>query len=197
MDLRRYAKSLKAESVVEYIDYETGKHSDRDAFRDVFDDASRRKFDLVLVWALDRLSREGIFATFKHLARLKEYGVQFESYSEPQFRSTGPGGDVFVELMIALAAWMAKQEHRRISERTKAGLERARAKGRVGGRPAKIFDRLRAMELRKQGVSWRAISRDLTEHHGFHVAQSSIRKALARVPKTPSIKPRKREPPKP
>jgi len=59
IELRRYAKTLKPESVVEYIDRETGKHSDRDAFQELFQDASRRKFGLVLVWALDRLSREG------------------------------------------------------------------------------------------------------------------------------------------
>jgi len=74
--------------------------------------------------------------------------------------------------MIAIAAWIAKQERLRISERTKAGLAIARAKGRVGGRPGKIFDRRRARELRNQQMSWRAISRELG------IAQSSIRKAL-------------------
>lgn len=192
LDLRRYTKGLKAESVVEYIDRETGKNSDRDALQDVFQDASRRKFDLLLVWALDRLSREGILETLLHLRRLKDYGVQFESYSEPQFRTTGPGGAVFVELMVAFAAWMAKQEHQRISERTKAGLARARAKGRIGGRPAKIFDRVVAREWRNQGMSWRVIAQKLSEQHGFPIAQSSIRKALSGVHKTSSRKPQKR-----
>ncbi len=194
IELRQYAKSRKAESVVEYIDYETGKHSDRDAFRLIFADASRRKFDLMVVWALDRLSREGILETLQHLRRLRDYGVEFESYSEAQFRSTGPGGDLFVELMISLSAWMARQERERISERTKAGLQRARSKGRIGGRPPKIFDRERARQMRDQvpPMSWRAIAREMTAHHGYEIAQSSIRKALKGVHKTSSQNSRKR-----
>jgi DNA invertase Pin-like site-specific DNA recombinase len=181
LDLRRYAKAQKWQ-VIEYIDHETGKHADRDALQAMFTDASRHKFDVVLVWALDRFTREGVLDTFAHVKKLTDYGVQFESYTEPFFRTTGPAG----ELLMAVLAWVAKQERLRISERTIAGLERARKKGRVGGRPAKIFDRQRARELRNQNppMSWRAIARDLSEHHGYKVAQSSIRKALSRVHKT-------------
>jgi len=171
-ELRRYAKEQTWEAV-EYIDYETGKHSDRDQLRRLFHEASQAKFDVVLVWALDRLSREGIGETFEHLKRLKQFGVGFVSYSEPQFRTNGPYGEVFAELMIALAAWMAKQERLRISDRTKAGLVRAAKEGRIGGRPPRVFDRSKAHKLRSQGLSWRAISRKMG------IAQSSIRKALA------------------
>lgn len=171
LELRRYAKDKKWESA-EYIDYETGKHSDRDAFRRLFEDASRSKFDVVVVWALDRLSREGIAETFEHLKRLKQYGIAFESYSEPQFRTTGPFGDVFAELMIALSAWMAKQERLRISERTKAGLKRAEKEGRKGGRRPTVFDRDRARSLKASGLSWRAIAGKMG------VAQSTIRDGL-------------------
>lgn len=167
LELRRYAKAQGWE-MVEYIDRETGKHANRDAFQELFNDASRRKFGVVLVWALDRLTREGVLETFAHVKKLTGYGVQFESYTEPFFRTTGPAG----ELLMAVLAWVAKQERLRISERTKAGLARARAKGRVGGRPAKIFDRARAIELRKAGTSWRGIGKLLG------VAQSSIRDAL-------------------
>lgn len=171
VELRRYAAAQGWE-IVEYIDHATGKHSDREQFQRLFVDASQRKFTVVLVWALDRLSREGILATLQHLKRLKDYGVQFESFSEPQFRTTGPFGEIFGELMVALHAWMAKQERVRISERTKAGLAIARAKGKVGGRPAKVFDRRRAADLRKKGKSWRAIGRELG------VPQSTLRLGL-------------------
>jgi DNA invertase Pin-like site-specific DNA recombinase len=53
------------------------------------------------------------------------YGVQFISYTEAHFRTTGPAG----ELMIAIATWIAQQERIRLSERTKAGLERPASKG--------------------------------------------------------------------
>lgn len=203
IELRRYALAQKAEEVLEYVDRATGKHADRDALQDIFRDASRRKFDVLLVWALDRLSREGVWETFEHIRRLRSYGVEFESFTEAHFRTTGMAG----ELMIAIAAWIAKQERLRISDRTKAGLARARAKGRVGGRPAKVFNRDIAREMRAQNppASWRAISAYLTALHGFPVAQSSIREVLdprirkpvSGVRKTSRQKREKRAPSKP
>lgn len=201
IELRRYALAQKWE-IVEYVDRATGKHADRDALQEIFRDASQRKFDVLLVWALDRLSREGVWETFEHIRRLRSHGVEFESFTEAHFRTTGPAG----ELMIAIAAWIAKQERLRISDRTKAGLARARAKGRIGGRPAKLFDRDRAREMRAQNppASWRAIAAELTARHGFPVAQSSIRavldprvrKPVSGVHKTSSGKREKRAPSK-
>ena len=139
----------------EYIDHATGKHSDRDAFRRLFEGASRRDFDMVLVWALDRLTREGVLETFEHVRRLTNYGIAFESYTEQHFRTTGPAG----ELMLAIAAWIAKQERIRISDRTKAGLERARRQGKVPGRPKRVFRRDEVVRLRDvERMSWRAIA---------------------------------------
>jgi DNA invertase Pin-like site-specific DNA recombinase len=173
VQLRRYALAQRWQ-VVEYVDQETGKHSDRAAFRGMFEAAARREIDVVLVWALDRLTREGVFETFSHIRRLTSHGVAFESLTEAHFRTTGPAG----ELMLAIAAWIAKQERIRISERTKAGLARAKAAGRNGGRPRAVFARDRAVALRKSGMSWRAIGRKLG------VAQSTIRAGLAGVQQT-------------
>jgi DNA invertase Pin-like site-specific DNA recombinase len=185
--LRGYAKAQKWQ-VREFIDFETGKHSDREQLQAMYAAAARREVGVVLVWALDRLSREGVFVTLKHWHSLRDNGVEFESFSEPQFRTTGPMGEIFAELFISLSATFAKMERIRISDRTKAGLERARAKGRIGGRPAKVFDRDLALSMRGQNppMSWRAIGKKLG------VAQSSIRKALKGVHKTSSQKPAKR-----
>jgi DNA invertase Pin-like site-specific DNA recombinase len=168
---RAYAKALGWE-VREFIDHDHGDRSDREQFQAIFTAASRREIDVVLVWALDRFTREGVAETFIHIKKLLDYGVQFESLTEPHFRTTGPAG----ELMIAIAAWIAKQERIRISERTKAGLAIARAKGHIPGRRPKVFDRDRARSLRNQTppVSWRAIARELG------VAESSIRAVLNR-----------------
>lgn len=174
LELREYCRRQRWEIASEYTDRMTGKTGERDAFKRLFTDASRRQFDVVLVWALDRFTREGVLETFEYVQRLKGFGVQFESYSEAHFRTTGPAG----ELMLAIAAWIAKQERLRISERTKAGLARARKQGKRGGRPRKIFSRERAMELRKVGTSWRAIA------HQLKVPQSTIRLAIAGVQKT-------------
>ena len=181
VQLRRYAQS-QSWAVIEFIDHETGKHADRAALDKLFTAASRREINMVLVWALDRFTREGVAETFMHIKRLLDYGVQFESLTEPHFRTTGPAG----ELMIAIAAWIAKQERVRISERTKAGLAVARAKGQQLGRRWKIFPRDRARQMRKDGASWRAIARELG------VGQSTIRSALTRVHQSPPQTKRKR-----
>jgi DNA invertase Pin-like site-specific DNA recombinase len=84
----------------------------------MFEDASRRKFDLLLFWALDRLSRKGALRTLQHLDRLESYGVGFRSYTEPYFDSCG----IFKEAVVSIVATLAKQERIRLSERTRAGL---------------------------------------------------------------------------
>ena len=167
--LREYAARQGYAVVHEYIDHATGKHSDRDAFKQLFDAASRRMFDRVVVWALDRFTREGVLETFEHIRRLTSYGVAFESYTEPHFRTTGPAG----ELMLAVSAWIARQERQRISDRTKAGLERAKRAGKHCGRPRKVWRRDEAVRLRAEGWSWRRISAELG------VPVKTIRTALA------------------
>jgi DNA invertase Pin-like site-specific DNA recombinase len=166
---RRYAES-QGWKVEEYIDHLTGKNDKRPRFQALFDAASRREIDVVLVWALDRFTREGVAETFLHIKRLLDHGVQFESLTESHFRTTGPAG----ELMIAIAAWIAKQERVRISERTRAGLDLAKAKGKKLGRRWVVFDRERARELREAGKSWREIALEIG------VGQSTIRSGLKR-----------------
>jgi len=139
------------------MDRATGKNNDREQFRAMFAAASRREFDTIVTWALDRLSREGVAQTFEHIKMLLAYGVRYISYTEAHFRTTGPA----CELMIAIAAWIAQQERIRLSERTKAGLEKARKQGRIGGRPRVVVDRDRPAELDSEGLdyatNWRGI----------------------------------------
>ena len=91
----------------------------------------KRKVDICLVWSLDRLSREGVARVFELVRKFKQHGVQLVSYSEPWLEQSGE----LAELLYAIAAWIAEFESRRRSERTLAGLARARAKGKVLGRP--------------------------------------------------------------
>jgi DNA invertase Pin-like site-specific DNA recombinase len=93
--------------------------------------AHQRKFDIVVFWALDRLTREGTRATLNYLRCLESKGVGYVSYQEQWLDSTGP----FKGVMISMFATLAKQERARISERTIAGLKVARAKGKILGRP--------------------------------------------------------------
>jgi DNA invertase Pin-like site-specific DNA recombinase len=94
--------------------------------------ASQRKFDVLLFWALDRLTREGTLATLQYLERLTSCQVGYKSFTEPYLDSCG----AFKDVVISLLATMAKQERIRMSERVRAGLQRARGQGRKLGRPS-------------------------------------------------------------
>lgn len=169
--LRRYAKKQGYRVAAEYIDEKTGSTANRDAFKRLFADAHRRQFDLVLFWSLDRLSREGALKTLQHLERLTGYGVRWQSYTQEYLTNTGPFGDAIVAIMAALA----QQEREMLRERTKAGLERAKAQGRQLGRPPKIFDRERVRSMRKQGQSYRLIGEavGISAMHAYRVCRTA------------------------
>jgi DNA invertase Pin-like site-specific DNA recombinase len=155
--LRAFCASSGWTIVAEYIDHATGKHADREQLQAMFTAASRREFGFLVTWALDRLSRGGVAKTFDHIKVLRSYGVEFVSFTEPHFRTTGPAG----ELMIAVAAWIAEQERKRISERTKAGLAKARRQGRIGGRRTLVIDRDKIAALDESGLTMREIAAEM------------------------------------
>lgn len=96
-------------------------------------DATKRQFEIVLVWALDRLSREGAAAILNLVNTFKAYGVKVISYNEAWTEAPGEIG----EILYAIAGWVARMESQRRSERTKAGLERARREGKPIGKRGK------------------------------------------------------------
>jgi len=159
--LRSFAASQNWAVVHEYVDKASGKRGDREQFQKMFGAASRREFDCLLLWSLDRLSREGTVETLNHLQRLTGYGVNYRSFTEQYLDSTG----TFKEAVIGILAAVAKQERVRLSERTIAGLQRAKAQGRVGGRPKaedaepKLLARIG--RLRAEGRSIRSIANEI------------------------------------
>src|SRR5215472_3687420 len=142
------------ELVHEYVDKASGKSAERPQFQQLFGDASRRQFDLVLFWSLDRFSREGVLETLQHLQRLSSHGVEWFSYREEYLRSVG----VFKDAVLAILACIAKQERIRLSERVQAGLSRARAQGKALGRPRAEVRSERVLQLRNRGLSIRQIA---------------------------------------
>jgi len=158
--LRQWCADSGHTVVQEYIDHESGSKSadHREAFRQMFDDAGKRKFDLVLVWALDRLTREGMAQTVHYLQRLGSFGVGFHSYQEPMLSTQD---ELTRDILLAVLAALAKAEARRISNRTKAGLERARRKGtKLGRKPIKNNKQQLILKERSTGKSLRAIAKD-------------------------------------
>jgi DNA invertase Pin-like site-specific DNA recombinase len=114
-----------------YIDKKTGRVTDRPQFQQMLDDARLKKFDVILIWDLYRFSREGILNTLAYIKKLRKYKVGLKSLQEPWLDTTDDG---MAELLIAIFSWVGKQEAKRISERTKAGLERVKAEGKTLGR---------------------------------------------------------------
>jgi DNA invertase Pin-like site-specific DNA recombinase len=156
-ELRAFVKRKKSEGwkiAHEFIDHASGKTAERPAFRKLFEAASRKEFDIVVFWSLDRFSREGILETLQHLQRLGSHGVEWFSYREEYLRSTGP----FRDAVLAILAAIARQERVRISERVQAGLSRARARGKKLGRPRAAVRPERVRALRERGMSIRQIA---------------------------------------
>ena len=132
MQLKDFVVLSKWQIYKVYIDKISGRVTDRPQFQQMLRDARLRKFDMLLVWSLDRFSREGIRNNLNYLERLKKQQVVFKSFTEPLI-DTGQEG--VWEIIFSLLSWVAKREAIRISERTKAGLERAKAQGKKLGRP--------------------------------------------------------------
>lgn len=130
--LKKFADSLGLEVVGEYIDKASGGSANRPQFQRMLKDAQKHKFDMILVWSLDRFSREGIGNTLAYLERLKKAKVGLKSLHESWLDTTDEG---MGQLLIAIMSWVAQQERLRISERTKAGLVKAIANGKKLGRP--------------------------------------------------------------
>jgi len=152
LQLREYCER-QGWDYVEYTDRRSGARADRTAFQQVFEDARLKKFDLVLFWALDRFSREGVTETLNYLKVLDSYGVAWKSFTESYLDSTG----MFKEAVIAILAAVAKQEHARLSERVVAGLRRAKREGKQLGRPKVIIDREKVKTAHSRGLSLRQI----------------------------------------
>jgi DNA invertase Pin-like site-specific DNA recombinase len=155
--LREFASKQGWEIVAEYCDSESGSKSDRPEFQRMLAGAARRRFDLLLFWALDRLTREGVLPTLRYLETLTSYGVEWRSFTEQFFDSCGP----FRDAVISIMATLAKQERIKRAERTKAGLARVRAAGRRLGRPPVAASREQVASLRASGLPLRAIAGQL------------------------------------
>ena len=131
----------------------SGARSDRAALAGVLTAAHRREFDVLLVWALDRVSREGRLVGY--VGQFRAAGIRVLSHQEPWLDTGGPVG----ELVLAIFAWVAKQERDRIGERVRAGQTRARAQGVHIGRRPRLVDVEEVRRRRLAGQGWRLIAK--------------------------------------
>lgn len=158
-ELRAFAERKGYTIYKEYTDQDSGGNAERAQFKQLFQDAHQRRFDVVVFWALDRFSREGVTETLNYLQRLAVSGVQFLSFTEQYLDSTG----IFKDAIIGILAAIAKQEKVRLGERTKAGLAKAVSQGKVLGRPGVAFEKqAHVLRLKATGISNRAIATALS-----------------------------------
>src|ERR1022692_1993049 len=103
----------------------------------VLDDAHKGEFSVLVVWALDRLTREGAEGALRLIRQLRERGCTLVSVQESWLN----GSPEVQDILVAFAGWMAKQESDRRSERVRAGLARRKAEGKPVGRQPGTADR--------------------------------------------------------
>lgn len=160
--LTDYCQKMGYDIYKVYEDMESGGTSNRPAFTQMYADAAKRKFDMILFWSLDRFSREGSRRTIFLLQQLDDYGVAYKSFSEQYIDSSG----IFRDAIISLLACLAQQERVRLSERVVAGLTVARKKGRIGGRPRIPKEKMEMIDqLKSSGLSLRKIAQQVDISH--------------------------------
>jgi DNA invertase Pin-like site-specific DNA recombinase len=147
LDLRQMTSQRGYEIVGEYTDTISGSRAKRPGLDQLMADARRGRFDVVLVWAFDRVAR-----SVKHfleiLDDLNRLNVEFVSFRE-NIDTGGPLG----RAMVVIVGAIAELERSLIVERVKAGMRRAKLEGRQVGRARLDISREQVVQDRRSGMS--------------------------------------------
>ena len=165
-DLRQMAQQRGYQIVEEYTDRISGAKARRPGLDAMMRDARRGQFDVVLVWASDRIAR-----SVKHflevLDELNRLNVEFISFRE-QIDTGGPLGRAVVVIIGAIA----ELERNLIIERVRAGMRRAKLEGRHIGRKPLVLDRAAILRDRQSGQSLSQLAK------GHRVSRATIHRVL-------------------
>jgi len=173
-EMRQFADARGWKLADEYVDKGvSGAKDSRPELNRLMADAHKRRFDVVLVWKLDRFGRS-LRHLVNALAEFESLGIAFVSLSDNLDLSTASG-----RLMFNIIGAMAEFERALIQERVRAGIRNARAKGRRIGRPRIAVDAARIAALRASGLSWPSIAREMG------VSVGTVYQAAQRLSKTP------------
>ncbi len=159
-DLRGLAAQRGFEIVNEYTDKISGAKSKRPGLDHLLADARRRKFDVVMVWAFDRIARS-VRHFLEVLDELNHLGIEFVSFRE-NVDTGGPLG----RAMVVIIGAIAELERNLIIERVRAGMRRARLEGRQIGRAPLEVNRAALLIDRERGMSLK----DLAKAYGISKA---------------------------
>jgi DNA invertase Pin-like site-specific DNA recombinase len=172
LDLRQLAGQRGFTISEEFVDNGiSGARAKRPGLDRLLADARRGRFDVVLVWACDRLAR-----STRHfldvLDELNHLNVEFVSFRE-SLDTSGPMGRAIVIILSAIA----ELERNLIIERVRAGMRRAKLEGRRLGRTPLDLDRTAIVRDRERGLSLGELART------YRVSRTTIHRVLASVPK--------------
>lgn len=148
----------------------------RPEWEGVLELARRGEARAVVIWSLDRIGRR-MFELVGDVRELDRIGCSIVSVREAWLDTTAPTRD----LLLSIMGWVAQHERERLVERTKAGLARARAAGKVLGRPSiAISDQAvkLAQRLRLEGRSWRAAAAELRHRELGDYDPATLRRAV-------------------
>ncbi|HZL53376.1 MAG TPA: recombinase family protein [Terracidiphilus sp.] len=172
LDLRQMAAQRGLDIVHEYTDRISGVKAKRPGLDAMMTDARRGQFDVVLVWASDRIAR-----SVKHflevLDELNRLQIEYVSFRE----NIDTGGPLGRAIVIIIGA-VAKLERNLIIERVRAGMRRARLEGQHIGRNPLVLDNLAIQRDRQHGQSIRQIAK------GHRISTATVQRVL-RKPPTP------------
>ena len=177
IELRRYCERLDWKIVQTYEDKGiSGATRERPALDQMLADAAAKKFDVLLVWKIDRLARSTSHL-LEILMQLKTAEVGFCSMTEAIDTTSAQG-----RMLLTFLGAIAEFERELIRERIKAGLNRTRSQGTKLGRPRIGFDVTKAIKLRDSGLGYKQIARELG------VPRTTVFRTLRGIPKTPAGK---------
>ena len=157
-ELREYIERRGWTAAGEYVDSGwSGAKASRPELDRLMRDASRRRFDAVLVWKLDRWGRS-VAHSIQRIQELIALDIRFLAVT--QNIDTDESNPMSRFLLHIFAAF-AELEREMIRERVTSGIRSAQASGKKLGRPKRVFRRDLAISLRESGMSWRKIAATL------------------------------------
>ena len=165
-DLRGLAAQRGFEIVTEYTDKISGAKAKRPGLDQLLADARRRKFDVVMVWAFDRIARS-VRHFLEVLDELNHLNIEFVS-----FRENVDTGGALGRAMVVIIGAIAELERNLIVERVRAGMRRARLEGRQIGRAPLDVDRPAILRDRARGLSLTALAK------AYRISRTSVCRVL-------------------
>jgi DNA invertase Pin-like site-specific DNA recombinase len=168
-DLCHLAEQRGLEIVGRYEDRISGTRASRPALNRLMRDGRQGKFDVLLVWACDRLARS-VRHFLDVLDELQHLGIAFVSFRE-QVDTAGPLGRAILVIVGAIA----ELERSLITERVRSGLRRARLEGRRIGRPRLQVNQEAIRHDRQQGRSLNQLAQT------YHISKASVCKILKKA----------------